>query len=339
MTSSAAVPKTGKTENGEIHPNMTLYPARPIDYLGGDISLEPTSPDLNWLREQINISILDHLDGSNPHERTNGIRWSILILSLLALLTVFSGWFSKEPEVKRNIVFFAGFALFSFWLSLSPMFPWPKWGASYWLYSLFSQIRVPSRAGINVHFALLMMTGFFLSSKNIKWTRWLSIPGVFAALMILDYPPLVQTMPMARIQPQYTQLSRQNGVCGAGMYFPFVNDFSTGIEYLTLLQRMRGSDCLILNGMTSLNNMRLMISLFPPTPDFVKSTPVNPSVANSLIKIARCVPMTWIVFDPSIDNGWVKKICSELGWGLREDLTCVASDRSSPLRRLPVNCN
>lgn len=341
MSREESFPTGGEFEEGKTHPFLLMFAARPLDYLGGDISLQYESKDPNPLREQINAHILETLGNGNPHERTNGIRWLVIILSIGTLVYLLRGRFKDDRARQLNIGFFFLFATVTFWLSLSPDFPFPGWGLSNLLHSLVSQVRVPSRAGINVHFALLMITGFFLSSQ-IRWRRWLQMPGVFPLLMIVGYPPLVQNIPMAPLRPVYKELQRSEGSCGAGFYFPYINFYHQTQQLYWFVQQMRGSDCGILNQFQTPKRLLYMAQKFPARPEYLQQlntdTQVREQTERELERLARCIPLTWLVFDPATPLSWREQMCRRLGWTLNPDLTCIAPDKGAPLQRLPDAC-
>ncbi|NJM09559.1 MAG: hypothetical protein HC883_01265 [Bdellovibrionaceae bacterium] len=130
------------------------------------------------------------------------------------------------------------FGLFSFWLSLSPDWPWQGSGPAYWLHTLVSQIRVPSRAGIYVHFAALLLAGLFVHFRRLKW---LALPGLLPLLMIVDLPPFWQPMPISPVRPPLQALMGKE--CGAGLYFPYVAGDAGMLQDYYFLQEMRGSKC------------------------------------------------------------------------------------------------
>ncbi|MGZ3722558.1 MAG: hypothetical protein ACXVA9_06490 [Bdellovibrionales bacterium] len=340
MSVAQSFPQGGEIQTGVTHPFLFYFAAHPIDYLGGDISLNATTEDPSPLKQAINEKIYDSIrenPGSNAHERTNGIRWSIIILSLAAIIYLALGRFRGDPTTNNNLWFFALFALFTFWLSLSPDVPFTGMGPSLWLQSIFHQMRVPSRAGINVHFALLMITGFFLSSQ-IKWRKLLQYPGVFPLIMIAGYPPLAQNMPMASIRPAFTELQRENGACGAGLYFPYASFYqASNLEYV-LLQRMRGSDCSILNALMAKPRVAFLTSKFPPSMDYLRQLPQDQMTPALLEKFARCVPLTWIIFDPAVPQDWREGICRRLGWQMNPSLSCISPNKGAPLQRFPDDC-
>lgn len=335
-----AYPRTGETRDGSLHPFLTIFAARPIDYLGGDIALRNVPTDSNPLRELVNGSILGNLEGGNSHERTNGIRWSILALAVLALFTA-----RRSPQ-RREIWFFGAFGIFAFWLASSPDFPIGGLGPSGWLYHLVSQIRVPSRAGLNVHFACLMLAGFWIAARQPR--AW--ILAAFPVLMVLDYPPLVQAMPMSQMRPAYEELKREHGACGVGMYFPFVDSWHLEVLYYHFIQRTRGSDCGLLNGMQSPAHTMPLVERFPPSMDYLATLDVNASkrgpagldnrylATAQLRRLAECVPLSFIAFDEHVPQAWRNETCASLGWKMNADLTCVSPRKGQPLAKLPHTC-
>lgn len=323
MSAQNAIPETGKTADGGLHKFLFYYAAHPIDYLTGDLSLERKANDLNPLRFLINDYVLSNMTESNPHERTNGIRWSILLISIGLVVALLLKKVPRTNFETRNIFFFAIFAAFAFWLSLPPDWPFANIGPSGWLYRLVPQIRVTNRAGILTHFSLLMIVGyFFASSFQTRWKKYLLIPAVFPTLMILDYPPLIQNMPMATIENVYSSLPPSPQTCGVGIYLPYISSW-TDVAFYHFRQRLRGTDCWTLNSMGGAPQQYLT-DRFPPTVDFVQAADRVPQIRDSLIQLVNCVPLSWIVFDGSLSPIWAQAVCSELGWKLNPDRTCTA---------------
>ncbi len=316
-----------------------VYAARPIDYLGGDIALQNAQSEINPLRALVNRHILANLgDGGNPHERTNGIRWTILILSLAAFGFLISGRI-QERVTRNNLIFFLFFGFFGFWLSLAPDVPAVGFSPSYWLYHLFPKIRVPARAGIMVHFGLLMVTGFFLAEPSLRrWKKVLVFPGVLFLLLLADYPPL-EEMPMAKVAPAYSALHRSHGPCGVGMIFPFVSASLTwklGMYYT--VQRMRGSDCPSLNAWGDSAKIVRLEAIFPPTSEFIKTLSSSSLTADTVERLVRCTPLNWLVFLDGTPVDWAGALCQRLGWSFSSDLVCVAPVRNKKLERQPDQC-
>lgn len=322
-------PKSGETPDGSMHPFLTIFAAHPMDYLGGDISLGEGARDLNPLRQMVNGHILSELGNGNAHERTNGIRWSVLLLATIAFVQGL-----RSPQ-RRTFGFFLAFGVFGFWLSLAPNVPFYGAGPSGWLYKLVSQVRVPSRAGILFHFALLMAIGYWLSAKAVR-NKWILFG--LPLLMILDFPPMVQGLPMMDMRPAYAELQRERGACGFGMYFPFVSHYHLNVLHYHFMQQARGTDCGLLNGIQNQELVNPLVERFPPTMEFLSSLDNNLVVRDQLRKLADCVPMSFIAFDEHVPKRWREETCAGLGWKMNPDLTCVSPRKGQPLARLPHTC-
>lgn len=326
---------------GGVHPFLRIYYARLIDYLGGDLLLDRTAAEINPLRSLVNGSILHELStdqtAGNLHERTNGIRWTILILSAIALYYLARG--RIRGGVGRNVTFFAIFGLFCLWLSLSPDIPCDLCSPGYLLHRLIPKIRVLNRSGVNVRFSLLMITGYFLSTKP----DWRKFQWIFPLLLLVDYLPL-QNEPLAPIYPAYSQLQREKGPCGPGTAFPFISPFN-GLDWWDnniFTQRMRGSDCTFLNEMSDMKQVAWLTRRFPPTRDYVQGLQQGSFsadiAADSLQKLVNCVPLNWIVFLDATPKDWAAKMCNRLGWTMYPDNSCIAPDKGRPLKTYPDQC-
>jgi hypothetical protein len=197
---------------------------------------------------------------------------------------------------------------------------------------------VASRAGIQVHFALLMIVGVFLHAPcKSAWRKVLLWPGALAALFLLDYPP-IQEMPMAQMAPVYQSLLRQHGECGLGMAFPFFSPYFAMNVMYNFTQKMRGSDCPILNAMSNLERTRWLTNHFPPNDEFLRSLSSRPQVADQLEKIVKCVPLNWIAFHPATPAPWAADFCRRLGWTMNPDLSCIAPNKNRSLQKYPESC-
>src|SRR5690606_19257382 len=118
----SVLPKTGDIKNAEgVHPFVMTYASRAIDYLGGDTGLG--SRDLNPARSLVTSHIFENLEGSNPHERANGIRWILLFVGFIVCYYLVSEKRRKllDQGSIYYFIFFLAFAAFGFWLSLSPL--------------------------------------------------------------------------------------------------------------------------------------------------------------------------------------------------------------------------
>jgi hypothetical protein len=318
-------PKTGESETG-IHPYMYQFAANPIDYLSGNIGI--TLRDLNPLKEQINSSIYKSLEenNSNTHEHALGIRWLIILISLCPLyFLIFKRNYFSIFE-KKHFYFFYALAFFTFLTSLSPQFFGYDIGPSLWLHKAISQVRVPSRAGIFVHFSLLMISGLFLhkvlEKVQLPKNRLFLISIVFPLLILLELPPN-ESLPVTPIIESNPALLASN--CGLGMYFPYVSSNYDGLSYYYFLQMMRNSNCSILNSISwQKEKDTSLLNNFAKHPMVLKAINENdPKFKNHFIKFIKCMPLEWIFFDKSVSKDWKQKVCKELGWTMANELTCT----------------
>ena len=345
---TSVIPETGAVPDGmAFHPFLTYYAARPVDYFTGP--LWPNSFDPNPLRAKLDFGVqsLIFRDGTfgNSHERTNGVRWVVWLLALTALVSVPSSLARRrltvpEKESARMIGYFALLAAAAFLLSLAPPQAFPRMSPAYWLNALVSQIRVPSRAGLYVGFSLIMIMGIWLNSSLAlpRLRKILLLPAVLPLLILADFPPFVTRVQMAPVRPRIESLSVAHGGCGAGIYFPEIDNTQGVLDYYNFQQRMRGTDCQILNAISRPQHARWLESRFPPTERYVKQLPTDETSRIELLRLARCVPLGWIVFDSHVPAPWREGVCRDLGWQLNADLSCVAPDHSTPLQRFPDDC-
>lgn len=338
MSLEDSVPKTGEAAPGQLHPFLYYYAADPIDYLTGDIALQVERTDINPLRQSLNEYVVANMKTGNPHEHTNGVRWLLWLFIIFGGVSVAFRCIKLGASETNSLLFFVAFGVFAFLLSMPPDYLPAGLAPSGWLYGLVKQIRVTNRAGVFVHFSVLMITGYLLTAAtNAKWKKWLLFPGVFPALMILDYPPLFQKMPMAEVRAPFAQLSPVGGSCETGMYFPFFNP-NTDVPYYYFMQRLRGTDCRALNGLADLAQNQYLANMFPPSMELIKILNSEPRIAQNLIRMAKCIPLNWIVFDPVVDPQWRQSVCDQLGWKMNPDLSCVDPGAHKPFAMRPDRC-
>lgn len=368
-----AIPQSGKTSTGEIHPFLKYFSARAVDFISGDIAAGPKDP--NPIRGAINSHILGNLDNSNPHERSNGIRWIILFLAAACVYYMFSKpqLFSKQQ--LRYIWFFAAFGLVTMWSAMSPNFPAEGMGLSVLVNKFVSQIRVPSRAGIFLNFSCIMLAGLMLhvasgvvQKKNLtrkdkkkkekksaqssedkraqkeavntlpRFFKWMCIPWVLFAIAVLELPPFLQNPATSKVRPAYTAMAG-NPDCGAGMHFPYTSPSFAMAPHYHFIQRMRKSQCRILNQSFDPENSNAMLRRFAFHPQLFQLMQEKPEqLANSLVSFARCLPMTWIVFDEKIPDGFIQNVCRKLNWKIHPEKSCTSENLATPMAKQPKEC-
>lgn len=311
---AAPRPPSGETESGGPHSFLKRYATHPIDYLTGDIALGDT--DINPLRAGLSRKVLNSLEGSNPHERANGIRWTIWLMVLIAL----SQWPRNERTWRAATLLWG---LFAFWLSLAPP------GPSEWLYSLVSQIRVPSRAGIYVHFAALLLAGQSARRWNIK------LLYVLPLLMIAELPPGLQDMRISRVRLPLTTLS--GGNCGVGMYYPYVAGNWGVLEDYHFLQELRGTRCGILNRQwPDLFSEKMYETMGLSVAQLNAFNAGDPVAFRRLTYFAECANLSFVVFDPRTAPAARGSFCAGWAGQMTEERVCKKNPR--PLLKNPLEC-
>lgn len=341
LPQTAVIPEVQADASG-FHPFMTTYASRAIDYLAGDtgISLQ----DWNPLRKKITESIYEDisLGNGNPHERANGIRWSVLIVFLIASLVIAKGFKSSDLRSTRtDSRYFLFFALFAFLVSLQPFIFGLPVGPSGWIHSLIPQFRVPSRSGVFVQFGVIVVVGLFLhnwAGKNNLRKRLLLLAPL---IVILDFPPLSANLPVASVIPSVKSAAYfGNHSCGLGIYFPYVSGSHEMIRYNYLLQAMRETDCKILNAVSrTKNDMEFLerIPLVPQTRELVAKN--DPDVRRRLVTFANCVPLSWIHTDFDSPESFTTDLCKDLGWRRTGRYVCQRpGPRAEVALKDPITC-
>lgn len=316
----------------ERHPFLSIFFAHPIDYLSGDVGIGPADP--NPIKEGLNERVYETLGPSNPHERAHGVRWTMLLALVVSLLILGLWRRSALSRVEKvYLYFFLAVGTLSFWLSLSPDLPFNNWGLSNLMYKLFPQIRVPNRASLGVHFAVLASVGICiqallrdLDKPFLKRLVYFSVP----LAVFFEFPPLMQNLPTSPLLPKFSRLTDPGYKCGSGLTYPYLSGSKRPLQYYYFLQKMRTSDCDIFNRNTPDPIDEGLFSLFPSSNIQEKLQTNFISEFDKLKRFTSCSGTTWIVFTPEIPVEAQKKICSKLGWSLDQQGVCL---RESPQQK------
>jgi|GEM_PF-1797408 len=318
---------------------MNVYAARPIDYFSNDVAFGVR--DLNPLRQRVNKKVGANLDGSNPPERSNGIRWSILIPFLILLVAMCTPGVSSRLRKSlgqptwRKLKYWTVFALLMFVLSLSPqsvsVYQYDL-GLSSWIHFLFHEFRVPSRCGPFAHFAVLVTVGTLASAywdrvfghSAQTWRR--NLASVVPLLMVLDYPPLLP-VPIAATYPPRTDLAAAGGGnCGVGFYFPYSAGAGSGdeVEMYRIYQQLRDTNCRSLQQplATELHEKMLNRLGHKAFRKSVKNRGRARVFQQRFVDFAQCAQLDWVVFRDSVPEDWRVGICQKLGWVRVADDAC-----------------
>lgn len=305
------------------------FSARPSDYLVGDISLvEPGAGareprDWNPLRRAVNAYARANVAPSNLHERSNGIRWVLLVPFIAFLFAWAVPRFRRrlDPELRREGSFFAVLAIWAFFFSLSPaaIRLETDLGPALWLHKLVPNFRVPARFGAFVHFAVLALVGHAAETwlRRIDSGRGRRLTFALAAalpvVVVLDHPPL-QPVPVVRLSPTLKPVEEASadGHCGIGLFFPYVAanpQFEDEAEFYRALQRLRRTDCVAINS-----------TVPTPTSESLRARlgrrahKRDPATEARLLELIRCARLDWIVFSSQVPPAQRDRICGALGW-------------------------
>jgi hypothetical protein len=314
---------------------LRVYAARPVDYLSNDVALGPR--DLNPLRRKLNVRVANDLDGSNLHERSNGIRWSVLLPFLLLALLCASPQrrrlrSSLQGVAWRKLQYWMIFAAVMFWLSLSPAslkIYGHELGPSSLVHELVPAFRVPSRFGAFFHFAVLAAVGTFASAHWHKWfgpsvTRWRrALPCLLPMLIVLDYPPLQPVAIDRTLPPRSDLMAAGSGSCGVGMHFPYSHEEH---ELYPAIQALRDTDCGDLNQpLPTAFDRALLDGLGDDAFNKALASPAHTRAFHDrFIRFARCAKLDWVIFYERVPEAWRQELCRSLGWEPVSEDACAS---------------
>lgn len=330
-------PITGETTQ-EYHPFLDVFSLNPIDLFSGDISNGEN--DLNFIKEGIAHSLKQaKYQGSNSHERANGIRWILWLTFLFAAIWLLPSqkifWQSNDRFIVLALFVFG---LISFWLALPPNWPMTGMSGSLFLHKLIPQIRVPNRAAIGIAFAIILMSGLFLKNvlaqvQSEKKSKLIVI--LWGLLLFIELLPFYQYLPVAKIDPPIHSLTEKEN-CGRGFYYPYVSGAHNAMYYYHFLQQMRGADCTILNQNAG-SELDFNLGKY-----FARSFSMNlqEALLNKQSKLitdfANCSGANWVVLGSPLSHEYGRALCDEMKWDWTNERACLRPD---PVSVLPQSIN
>ena len=303
---------------------LDIYGARAIDYFTGDVAFG--NLDWNPLRAALTQSVrLAGFNGSNNLERSNGIRWSLLLIFGVAVgaLLVPSARKRLDPACRSDVFYFSVLAVAAFFLSLRPEV-FGGYGPALWVQKILPHFRVPSRFGPVVHFAVLGVAGATLTRIwALKTDRNTRIAfGVFLPLaLFLEFPPLHPTWADSAPAARTELILASTGTCGTGMYFPYlavkpgtVEEF----EFYKAFQTLKRTPCRMI-GMFSDGPLNQRLHATLGTETFAASSVRG---AQREVEFLRCSGSEWVVFRPLVPAELRARMCQELGWTMTATDSC-----------------
>lgn len=289
-----------------------------VDYLAGDLKFG--GADRLAPRAAVNTYIAEHLDHGNLHERTNGIRWTLLFLASVAAVVARRERAARGggARVRGGAVrYFTAFAVIALVFSLAPAgiaSYGDEYGPSYWVSWLIPSFRVPCRFGPLVHFGVLCMVAAF-----VTWVRESPAPAVgrvgralcvaLPLLVVVEYLPKDRLV-FSKLRPV---IRKEEGAprCGLGMFLPFQQ-----FDYWAY-EETRGTSCALMYPITDPGQRRFEAELGP------KRDYGRPDEQARVVAFAQCTGLDWVRFRPEIAEPSRDQLCAAMGgvmegaWGCR----------------------
>jgi hypothetical protein len=297
--------------------------AHPTDYIAGDVKLGDR--DLLPLRSKVTRATIAD-SPYNRHERTNGIRWSVLAACACLAVALGARRFRRRlSQTERRLGAFAFIlAASAFLLALSPQglrVYDVDLGPVQIAAKIFPPFRVPNRVGLLVQFAALLGAGVFLARVLRKPLGARSRGGLAAGaalplLMILDYAPLHQ-MPLAAIPRPRKELEVAGG-CGSGMAVPYTAYGIFDEDYYRMMTEVRGTSCKILHT-TYLTREDEILRYALSVPTHQRGERLTAE------RMARCAGASWVVFRLDASEELKRSFCADMGWSFVSPDSCRAS--------------
>lgn len=304
---------------------LRVFGAHLVDYVAGDVRYGDR--DLIAPRRAITRSVRDSVPG-NYHERTNGIRWTLLAAAGVSVVLFSRSSLRRKltPEA-RSIAFFAlvlGGGALVISLGAQGIRSYDEdLGPAILVQRVIPAFRVANRAGVFVHLAILLGAGVFLSflrsRLRARWA-WRSVGLAVLGLVVIEYLPL-HPVPTWSIPNVLTELTPSSGECGAGVLVPYTTFAFQVDEYYGAMSELRGTSCKLIHpAYLSPDDDALRAKL--STRDFSDADRVLAE------NFARCTGASWALFGLHAPEAYKQAFCSDMGW------TFVAADacRGAPTR-------
>lgn len=315
-----------RSETGQMLGN---YGAHPVDFVLGDL----TFGDRDWLplRAKLTRAVMAEVP-DNRHERTNGIRWSVLAAYAALGVALASRRLRRRLSPEERTLGTLAFVLgaWAFLFSLSPqglrMYD-AELGPVQLVAKLFPRYRVPNRMGVMVHAAALLGAGVLLARVSKKMLAQRSVGALmlgvaFPVVALIDYAPL-HPLPVAAIPPPLVELEVPGG-CGAGMTVPFTTWAFHDEDYYDVIARVRGTSCKVLHTAYLTREDEIMRAAV--------SIPTSKGDRVVAEQVARCAGASWFLFRLGTSEEQKRAFCDEMGWPFVSAEACRAPVTMAPAR-------
>lgn len=316
------------TARSETASYLGNYGAHPMDYVLGDMKFGDR--DLLPLRSKLTREARVEVP-YNRHERSNGIRWSVLAAFAALGVALSVGRLRRRlSPIERALGVFA-FVLgaFAFFFAMSPqglrMYD-VDLGPVQLVAKVFPRFRVPNRLGVMVHFAALLGAGVLLARVLRRPLESRGGPSIalhagLPLLMLLDYAPIypVTVAPVARRRIELDGMGGAGGAaCGAGLPVPYVTWAFDDNDYYNFIAEVRGTSCKILHGGYLTREDETLRKALGKTV-YTDADRVRAE------QLARCTGASWVVFRLSTPTELRRAFCADMGWSFVSEDACRAA--------------
>ncbi|AKV03098.1 hypothetical protein AKJ09_09761 [Labilithrix luteola] len=319
----------------EQHLYLHVFGARLVDYVAGDVRYGDR--DLIAARRGITRSVRDSVSG-NYHERTNGIRWTVLGAAAVTIVLLSRSRLRRRLAPEARAIGFFALVLGSVALavSLGPQglrYYDEDLGPAILVQRVIPAFRVANRAGVFVHLAALLGAGVFLSFLlSTLRSRWAgrAVGLVVLGLVVVEYLPL-HPVPTWSIPNARTELTPPSGECGAGVLVPYTTFAFQVDEYYGAMSELRGTSCKLIHpAYLSPEDDALRAKL--STRDFSDGDRALEE------NFARCTGASWARFGLDAPEAYKQAFCADMGWTFVTPDACRGAPANDLGVRSPREC-
>lgn len=338
---AAAAPESASVEE-QRQRSLRVFGAQPMDYLGGDVrfgdrDLLPFRPAITReIRRQTPV---------NSHERTNGVRWTLLGASAALAIALTSRRLRRRGTTTARrvgawalvlgvIAFFTSFAvddLHVFGVDVAPVRLVAR---------VLPSFRVSNRVGVLVHFAAAIATGTLAAEiaralaarargpqRDERRTALAisSAPGAaLLVLVLLEYLPLHPVI-VAPVPEARRDLDPPAGACGDGILVPYVTYDFQAEDYYAAMSELRESSCKVLHTAYLSSADKVLLAR-------LGAATFDEEAVQRHVSFARCTRARWVMFRLDPPETFRRAVCEELGFTFVAHDMCRATTALEPPR-------
>jgi hypothetical protein len=287
---------------------LHAYGAHAIDFVAGDVKLGERDL-LPWrarLTRAVRAEVRD-----NRHERTNGIRWTLLVALALAPAVLAAHRHRRllDEHERRLAVSAIALAILASLLAISPdglrAFD-TELGPVQLVARLLPRYRVPNRMGTMVNLAAVLAAGTLLAAWARGRRRRGAVLSALPLVMLADYAPL-DPVPLQPIRPRRSELAQGEPACGAGITLPYVSWSSPNADFYRVEAELRGTSCRLIHaGYLTDEDGKLEAAL--------GTVPLIVGDLERARAFASCTRASFVLFRLDLPADTRRSFCAAMGW-------------------------